>query len=713
MIKYILCLSILLSSFFNYLKADETPILEKDTIVMSYTANEIVIQSFKRNDNISQLPISATVLTDKTIKDRNITNIKEISSFVPNLFMPDYGSKMISPVYVRGIGSRTNAPSVGLYVDGVPYFDRSSFDFNMNDIDRIEVLRGPQGTLYGRNTMGGIINVYTKSPFKYKESNIGLSAANYNTYEANASHYGNINNILGYAISGNYLHSGGYYNNIFTHKKADPMDALSGRVRLSWHAAPQLYLHLTSAYEYSDQDGYPYAPYDDKTGHLSPIDYDAHSYYRRNMSTTGLNVQYSTDKVRFNSQSSFQYFDGKQGLDQDFTSENLYYVLFDQSQQMYSQEFNLKSVGNSRYEWLVGAFGFYQNYKTFNNIMYLEEKYNNMRSFQDIKTPTGGIALFHQSKVNDLFTKGLSVTLGLRYDWEEIKATSIIYNTTDTKPNPERTAKKDKETYSQITPKFSLEYTFTNDELVYASITKGYKSGGFNNTAELDNDRMYSPEYSWSYEVGTKASCLNKLIYTDISLFYINWNDQQISQYQPSGRGYIIQNAGKSRSKGLEVSTYINPLKELSISLGYGYTHAKFKKFITERTIVNSSGEKETEQVDYHNKYLPMVPRHTFTAGVNYGMNLKNKSLFDKIVLNTQYTGAGRLYWREDNEASQAFYGTINGQVSFIHKNISLDLWAKNIASKKYIAYYFKSSTGTFAQKGKPFTCGVNINVTF
>lgn len=680
-------------------KADNTK-NDNDSIVLSYTADEIVIQSFKRNDNLSQLPISASLLSEQTIKERNLTNVKEISGFIPNLFIPDYGSKMTSPAYIRGIGSRINAPSVGLYVDGVPYFDRSTFDISIEDIDRIEVLRGPQGTIYGRNTMGGIVNVYTKSPFKYKETNIGLSAANYNTYKASASHYGNINNTLGYAVSGNYMHTGGYITNRFTDKRANPMDAVSARVRLSWRATPQLYFHLTSAYEYSDQDGYPYAPYIDSTNQVQQVDYNAHSYFRRNMSTNGLNIQYSTDNIRFNSQSSFQYFDGEQGLDQDFTNKDLYYVKFNQRQQMYSQEFNVKSLGESNYQWLVGAFGFYQDYGTNNNIHFVQPDSLNL---QDIVTPSKGFALFHQSTFNNILTKGLSATVGVRYDWEEIRSHAVLTNVNKAGTHFAAKDRRDKDTYSQFTPKVSLQYTFTNDELVYASVTKGYKAGGFNSTSKIDDALTFKPEHSWSYEIGTKASCLNKLIYTDISLFYIRWNDQQVSQSQPDGRGYILRNAGKSVSKGIEITAHINPLTNLSLQVDYGYTHAKFKEYVY-----------NTEQgIDYSGKFLPMVPRNTISVAANYTLPMKDKSIIDKIIFNAQYSGVGKLYWREDNVATQSFYGLLNGRISFVKDAISFDIWAKNITNKEYVSYYFRSGKDSYAQRGKPFTGGVNLNIKF
>ena len=183
--------------------------------------NEVVVRSFKQNRDLRLEPLSASSVTGTAIQNKNITGIKEFSSFIPNLFMPDYGSKLTSPVYIRGIGSKINAPSVGLYVDGIPYFEKSAFDFDFAEIDRVEVLRGPQGTLYGRNTMGGIINVYTKSPLKFQGTNASISNGTYGAREYALSRYAKIGEKFGYSLSADYNRSDGYFTNTFTDKKAD------------------------------------------------------------------------------------------------------------------------------------------------------------------------------------------------------------------------------------------------------------------------------------------------------------------------------------------------------------------------------------------------------------------------------------------------------------------------------------------------------------
>ena len=675
--------------------ADEIPV-DNDSLVMRYTANEVVIESFKQNNNLFIQPVSATLLSAEEIEGYNIQNIKEVTALIPNLYMPDYGSKMTSPVFIRGIGASKNAPSVGLYVDGVPYFDRSSFDFNMNDIERLEVLRGPQGTLYGRNTMGGIINVFTRSPFKYNGTHLNLSAGNYNTYQTGISHYGKASEKLAYSLSGNYMHTGGYFTNKYTGKRADPIDAISTRGRLSWRVQPRLNIHLAFAYEYSDQDGYPYYKYDKESGKVESIDYNSPSFYRRNMSTNGLTVEYITDYFKLSSQSSFQFFDGKQGLDQDFTSDDNYYVDFYQRQQMYSQEVNIKSLSeDSRYQWQFGLFGFYQNYFQTSDVDNRTGG-GHKHTIQDVYNPTGGFAVYHQSTIKDILIRNLSFTLGIRYDWEKTKSTFERMT-----PTVIDEPMKDKLSFSQVSPKASLQYLFNKKGMTYFSVSRGYKTGGFNNTAdkEVKEDRTFDPEYSWSYEVGAKSGFFNNLLFLDLALFYIDWRDQQISQPKTLTNGFILRNAGKTESKGLEFTTQVNPLKNLNFQLSYGYTKATFRDY-------------EKGDIIYNGNYLPMIPRNTLSIASNYTIPVNAKWL-DNITFNAQYTGVGKIYWEDENEVSQSYYGMFNGKVSFINKGLSLEFWTKNIGNKDYMTYYFSLSTGQYIQRGKPFTCGMNLNFKF
>lgn len=671
---------------------------EMDTVkVRQVNLDEVVVQSFKQNRDLRLEPLSASSVTGTAIQNRNITGIKEFSSFIPNLFMPDYGSKLTSPVYIRGIGSKINAPSVGLYVDGIPYFEKSAFDFDFTEIDRIEVLRGPQGTLYGRNTMGGIINVYTKSPLKFQGTNAAISNGNYGYRDYTLSRYSKIGEKFGYAISGNYNRSDGYFTNLYTDKKADDQKAGTGRIRLEWQPNEQLSLGLSSSYDYSNQGGYPYAVCDSVTHRPGEVDYNDYSFYKRTLSTTGFSLDYRGRGYSLSSRTAFQYLSDHQGIDQDFSVKSIYFARQDQKQKMVSEEFNIKSTTASRYKWLFGAFGFWQGIDNTVILDYLSQDYSTRKLYD---TPTYGVALYHQSTLDSLLVDGLSLTFGIRYDYEHASTDFLSFKEAGG-ASDQVDAFNNKLNFSQVTPKIALQYMFPSYGLIYATVTKGYKTGGFNTSFEREEDRSFRPETSWNYELGAKHPFLDNRLRAELSLFWIDWKNQQISQTLPSGRGSMLTNAGRSESKGVEVSLQGNPTNGLMVQLNYGFTHATFKEYADEK-----------KGLDYSGKYLPMVPSHTFSAGADY--TIPNPcSHIDRILLSATFTGAGRIHWKEDNIVSQPFYGQLNGKVSATKGFATFAIWAKNITNTHYTAFYFESGGKGLAQAGRPFTIGGSVAVNF
>lgn len=198
-------LIISISSFFCLLLSaqnniDSTRIIKLD---------EIIISSLKETTP-QQAPVSSTIINPKRINAAQITSIKDMSAIVPNFFIPDYGSAMSSAVYIRGIGSRNSGQAMALYVDNVPYFEKSTFDFDFYDIRQIEVLRGSQGTLYGRNAEGGVVNIYTLSPLSYQGTKVSVTGGNYGLFNAQASYYSKFNDKIGMSVSGYYNHDNGF-----------------------------------------------------------------------------------------------------------------------------------------------------------------------------------------------------------------------------------------------------------------------------------------------------------------------------------------------------------------------------------------------------------------------------------------------------------------------------------------------------------------------
>jgi outer membrane receptor protein involved in Fe transport len=666
-----------------------------DTVsIQPISLDEVVVRSFKQDGNFRTLPVSTSTINRIAIENQNITNIKDVSSFIPNLFMPDYGSKLTSPIYIRGIGSKINSPSVGLYVDGIPFFEKSAFDFDFNEIEAIEVLRGPQGTLYGRNTMGGLINIHTKSPLQYQETRVSASAGNYENLNGALSHYGKIGGTFGYAVSGNYNHSGGYFTNLYTGEKVDESDSGSGRIRLEWRIKPNLSLKLMNILDKSAQGGYPYALVNPLTTKTGQVNYNDYSSYQRTISSTGASLIYTTEKISLNSQTAFQYLTDKQGIDQDFSPDNKYFAKQNQKQSALSQELTIKSIFPGRYRWLFGVFAFRQN---IDNEIIVEYKAQNYDTQKLYGTPTSGISAYHQSILENLFIDRLSLTLGIRYDYE--RATTDYAGYRNQAGKQSLTDEFDSQlNFNQVTPKIALQYTLPSSQLFSASVSKGYKTGGFNTSFETDEDRSFDPEYSWNYEIGSKLSFWENRIRTEISLFYIDWKNQQIYQTLPSGIGQMLKNAGRSESKGVEISVQGRLFKNFNLQTNWGYTKATFKK------------HKKDKNTDYSGNYLPLVPSQTLAIGGDYKIPISS-GWADELNINLSYTGTGRLYWIEDNQVSQPYYGLLNGKIAATKGQATLSVWAKNISNTDYTVFYFETAGNGLAQRGKPFTIGTSLTV--
>lgn len=726
-----------------------------------YDLNEVVVTAPRETGRLRDLPAALSMITGRTTEGLQMQAIKGLSSYVPNLFIPDYGSKITSAIYLRGIGSRMNAPTVGLYVDNMPYLDKSTFDFDFLDIERIEVLRGPQGTLYGRNSLAGLINIQTRSPFDYQGSRITLSAGTRNTLGASFSTYQKASETMAFSLGGRYEYEGGFFTNQYTGKKADQLYSGSLHGKFLWKMSPSWQLTYTVNYENSDQGGYAYGKVDKESGWVADVNYNQPSTYQRSLLSNGLYLEYKGPKLIVSSLTSHQYFSDRMFLDQDFSPLSIYTLNQNQSQNAYSQEFVFKSNSNSRLQWVSGAYGFVQHLKTRPPVVFgsdgietmiqsvfdrLHEENPNMpvatvESDQMVinghyTTPSRGVALYHQSTLRDLFTDGLSLTAGIRFDYEKA---SLRHNTFS--PGLEYTlalgggriivpfkdsdiaiSGEEERHFTQWIPKLALRYEISDRQSIYTSVAKGYKAGGFNiqmfsdlvqgmmiqrsttpdpddAPADIKALLSYEPEYSWNYEVGGRSEWIPNRMFSEITLFYIDVRNQQIARFSPGGFGRMMANAGHSVSKGVEFSLRTRTLYGLWSSFNWGYTHATFKEYNDNKN-------------DYSGNWVPLAPRHTYSAGLDYTWQAESK-IADRILFFVQYAGVGRMFWTEQNDVSQAGYGILNGKVSWVKEPVQIDFWVRNALNKRYETFYFASMGQGFLQKGNPIHAGMNVTVQF
>ena len=378
-------------------------------------------------------------------------------------------------------------------------------------------------------------------------------------------------------------------------------------------------------------------------------------------------------------------------------------------------------------------------------------------------TPILNGAVFHQSTFNNLFIKGLSATIGLRLDYEKIK---MEYNSISNPLNfdfslamgPMNITSKGLEAissfigkestdYVQLLPKFALQYEWEKGNSIYATVSKGYRSGGYNiqmfsdlaqgalknsmldalaadpnfslmaerilgmkdELPEVKATTQYKPEYSWNYEIGSHLTLWEGKLWADLAAFYMDTRDQQISQMAESGLGRVTINAGKSRSYGVEAALRTSLTNELSLNASYGYTYATFTDYVTKQ----KDSEGNLTDKSYNGKYVPFVPKHTLNIGGEYAITCNPRSIFDRVVFQANYNAAGRIYWTEQNNVSQSFYGTLNWRTNLEIGDAMISFWARNFLNKDYAAFYFETMNKGFMQQGRPMQFGIDLRCRF
>ena len=731
--------------------AEEEP--AADTVIV---VDKVQVTAIKQGLVLRSQPVAASIVGSRAIGRGHIDALKDLSQSVPNFHVPDYGSRMTSSIYVRGIGARIDQPVMGLNIDNVPVLNKDNYDTELADAERIEVLRGPQSTLYGRNTMGGVINVYTLSPLTYEGVRLSAGYGSGESYKFRASSYYKLNPDLGMAVTGYYTHTGGFFENLATGEKCDWERLGGGRWKTQWRGRTGLRIDNTLSFSMLDQGGYPYAYAgadiigDDGQPVIrhGEIRYNDPCSYRRTTISDGLTIRYDAGSFSVASITSYQYSDDEMLLDQDFLPVSYFTLKQARTEHDITEDVVFRSPEKGPYRWLFGAFGFYRHGVMNAPVLFkqtgIEElilknanehdpQYtydawdgNELLLGSRFRTPSAGGALYHESN----YTAGQwRFTAGLRFDFEHARlryhsstetgytATDRVNGTTSHYPLSIGIRNTLKQNFTELLPKFSVLYAFDEIHNLYISVAKGYKAGGFNTqmfsdvlqqemmremgfgTAyDVDKVVSYKPEYSWNYEFGGHFSCMDGAVRGDFALFYIDCRDQQLTVF-PEGTttGRMMTNAGRTRSLGGELSLQISPWRNLDVNAAYGYTDARFVRY--------NDGKQ-----DFRDNRLPYAPQHTLAARAAWTIPTGVSWLGD-VVLQAGVRCAGRIWWNEENSLSQPFYALAEASVRFEQKHYSIDVWSRNLGDEKYDVFYFKSIGNEFVQRGRPQTFGITLNI--
>lgn len=713
-----------------------------------------IVASIKQDDNSKNNTRSSSRFSRTTLENRHITSLKELTSLAPNFYQPDYGSRMTSSIYVRGFGSRIDQPIVGMNIDEMPIMNKNNYDFELFDVADIEIIRGAQGTLYGRNTAGGAVNIQTLSPLNFQGKRFTAEYGTAGSMRIKASHYAAPTDKFGWSASVHYNHTDGFFTNAYDGSKCDKGDNFAARLRQVFKIADRWSIDNSLTAGYTDEGGYAYRFYDAENHRLMPVNYNDPCSYRRLNIADGITIKYSLPEVIFSSTTGYSYTDDRMRMDNDFLPEAYFTLGQYQREHSLTQEFVAKSKRSDGFGWLGGIFAFYKHQKLSAPVLFKEQGIKSLildnansglqTAFpgsqlqfdsdeflinDDFTTPTLGASLYAQLSYD---SEQWNVTAGIRADGEHSSMkydsrADINYrlypNMSAFLPLNTRFNGKEELNTTEITPKLSVAYKHSKGN-VYASVSKGYKAGGFNTQlfSDILKNRMknelmdkfgvkmeenaeyndasattYRPEESLHYEVGTHLAPLaDGSLKIDAALFLIECKNQQLTVF-PDGTstGRMMSNAGKSRSYGAEVSASYT-LQRLTLEGSYGYAHATFRSY--------KSGNN-----DYSGNYLPLAPRETMSANLSYRIPAP-KSIANHLILNVGWNGVGRIYWDESNSLSQAFYGLASASISWEKGHYGASIWGKNLFDEEYKAFYFESMQHPFFSLGKPRQIGITLH---
>lgn len=513
--------------------SDSSKVFDIDEVVVVSQPKEVL--------RLRQQALSSTSLSSSLMKKMGVSDLRDFSQFVPNFVMPNYGSRLSSSVYVRGIGSRVNSPAIGLYLDGIPVMSKSAFNLHNYQLSRVDVLRGPQGTLYGQNTEGGLVKMYSRNPFDYQGTDVRLSYGSKYFRNVEAAHYQKFNEHIALSLAGFYEGQNGFFRNTHTGDRSDQYNEAGGKMLLKTRFDSGWKMDVLANYQYVDQNGFPYGKLDLETG---KADLPASTFpgkYRRNNLITGLKFGYIGNGYDFTSVSSYQYVKDRMLMDQDYLSADYMHILQEQLQNSFTQELSLKSnqaVGGF-WHWTVGGFFSKQWLKTNGPVFFddamtapignaiQQQMYTAIHASMVKKmmaqgmpevaakaaasaaiekaggismtvsmgapglyhTPQTNLGFYHESNFD--ITSRLVATLGLRYDYlhtgihyESSAYMAMTANMMGQKATYTlRSALNEKtnDDYNQFLPKLGLTYRLDNQQSnIYATISKGYRAGGYN-----------------------------------------------------------------------------------------------------------------------------------------------------------------------------------------------------------------------------------------
>lgn len=672
----------------------------------------ITVTAEKRENTLQKVPMAVSALSGKQIKEKNIREVGDLVLSVPNLMSMNVGSPSLSTISIRGIITFSESPAVGVYIDGIPMFDGYSSSWQLQDVSRIEVLRGPQGTLYGRNGLGGIINIITNQPQDKPTGFAEVSLGNYASQRYSAGFSAPlIKNKLLMGFSGLYDTRNGFYNNLYTSKKFDKPQTYGGNFYMKYLASERFTLKLNVKGEYNHVEGaFPYVT--DAQNYIKnnpyTVNLDGTNTEKRRLLNTSLQAIYKLKNIELSSVTGHTYLsDRYSNYDVDYSPYNV--MVFEvprPAQNTFTQEFKITTAADKKLRFTGGIFGFTDRKVSQTVYHYGPDgiAYYPAAPFtKDIYSTKRTYGISGYANLSYAFAEQWNITAGLRYDYEK---RNLTYSTDSVKaPNPPVVIAAERKIYGNndaFSPMASLSYTPQKDLLLYATFSRGYRSGGFNQYTSNPARLNYKPEYTNNYEIGIKSEWFDHRLRANAALFYTAWKDQQQTVNVPD---MFTDNLGKLTTKGGELELTALPIKGLEINYNLGVVHSNYQQLFLNDPVTGALKNYEG------NKQI-FTPDFTSSLSLVYRQPVSHET---SLFFIPEWKYFGKQYMTYYNDLVQNPFSLLNATAGIKYHRVELSIWGKNIGNEKYFsfAYATQSAATTPVLLSNPRTFGVTLSTKF
>jgi iron complex outermembrane receptor protein len=663
---------------------------------------EIVVTAEKREENLQNVPIAVTAMTGDTLTATGISNVEDLQFFVPGVSITNDSMAIIN---IRGIGTSAfgvaTDPSTTVHYDGV-YIARPTTSYqDMFDVERIEVLRGPQGVLFGRNSAGGTLNTISKMPSRELTGTLGVTIGNYDKRTFSGTVSGPLSESTRARLTLVKNDRAGIYRDVVTDRRYQNEDNFAGRLTVAIEPADNLEIVLRADGSKDRETGYPairgsYPPAFAQAGATIPegrdeVAFDAVPRYDVDAWGLSSTINYDAGPVALKSITAYRSSKVAQVLDVDATDLFLRKIEFFERSKTFTQELQLLSDNASALRWILGVF--YLNEKGSDEIRILEP--GRALAIPESNT-TNAFAVFGQATYE--IAARTRLTAGIRYSYEKKDfAYRVLLN------GIQADAAQPSQSWTAWTPKIGIDHDLTEDIMAYASATRGFKSGGF----QLGDGKPFLPEYLWSYEIGLKSTLFDRRVRANLSAFYYNYNNLQVVQYINGVAS--TTNAGKATIKGVELEVMAKPTERFSLTSTLAWLDARYDVYFDQGTSLNGNR-------------LPNAPKWNITFGGEYSLPL---GTIGDLVLRADLAWRDATFFKPNNDPRYAGGNTtlVNARIAWQpdDKQWEVALYGRNLTNERYASYKAVGTDATGVSNpdlpltvyGEPRQYGVQLRYFF